>query len=131
MTNRVACTCEPRTFLACEATPSIACAQGRSSVSILCPCAFGADGGKTRSTTPGEWKRFEPDEGRIVIVNFRTDHFLNLYRAHIREIRDGKPGEGLLVLTVQVVFEDGHARLERLPPNAVSISTESQYAPRE
>jgi len=77
--------------------------------------------GKRQESINDNWRvdRVDPEQGRIVIINFRTDHFLILHRVHIRDIRDVKPGSpdtGLLGLAVQVIFEDGRARLERLPP---------------
>lgn len=60
----------------------------------------------------------DTEKGRIVIRNSRTDHFLPLYRAHIQrfvpesQVNTVAPVDGRLELTVQIVFEDGHARLE-------------------
>ena len=61
-----------------------------------------------------------PGKGRIDIANPATGHSLPLYSAHIAEIipdpEESKPAAPavLLKLTVQIIFEDGHARREPL-----------------
>jgi transcriptional regulator with XRE-family HTH domain len=70
--------------------------------------------------------RVDLAKGLVVINNEVTGHYLHLYHpAHLRRVaRIGQPGERpefVLQLGVQVVFEDGHARLEhRRAPNAKS-----------
>lgn len=70
-----------------------------------------------------EWLLSVVDRGRGIqeISNSRTGHFLQLHRTHVKSlIRDpvsntpGGPQHGILDLTVQIVFEDSHLRLEPL-----------------
>ena len=63
--------------------------------------------------------RYDAAKGLAVISNISTGHFLPLHTAHIAGARPffGPNADGAnftLALTVQVVFEDGRARLERL-----------------
>jgi transcriptional regulator with XRE-family HTH domain len=65
-------------------------------------------------------QRVEPDKGEVVVSNEVTGHFLRLfYPAHLWSVDPVGPttserAQFVLKLGVQVVFEDGHVRLERL-----------------
>ncbi len=68
------------------------------------------------------WVRgVDRERGAITIANESTGHYLWLfYPAHVwsverAELASGNRANFVLQLSVQVVFEDGHARLERLP----------------
>lgn len=60
-------------------------------------------------------------KGSVSVRNIRTDHFLVFYEAHIKTLIEDPQSNtknqlrnGILELSVQVVFEDGDARLEPL-----------------
>lgn len=63
-------------------------------------------------------QRFEKEKGYVLLNNTVTGHYVPLYAAHVRgwlpDQDGGGPANGrwLMELTVQMVFEDGHPRLE-------------------
>lgn len=65
-------------------------------------------------------QRFDEERGFVQLSNISTGHIVPLYAAHVHswmpDLEGGGPAAGrwLLELTVQMVFEDGHPRLERL-----------------
>lgn len=69
-------------------------------------------------------EKVEPEKDCVTISNWVTGHVLPLYSAHIRRVTPGgapAPGGapvGTIEMTVQLVFEDGHARLELLGSSA-------------
>lgn len=59
--------------------------------------------------------------GNVIVRNVATGHFVGLYDAHVKRVIpnalppiQGEP-VSILELTVQMVFEDGHVRLEAQP----------------
>ena len=62
--------------------------------------------------------KVDPARGSIGVSNPSTGHFLTLYAAHIKglipdSIQDAQDGKNwILEMSVQMVFEDGHVRLE-------------------
>jgi len=79
--------------------------------------------GDSQENIDDEWVLSVTDRSRgtMEIMNPRTGHFLALHRSHVKALtrdtvsdKPNGPKHGLLELTVQVVFEDGHIKLEPL-----------------
>jgi hypothetical protein len=77
--------------------------------------------GQPQGPVDDEWIVISVDlnKGLVKLRNSRTDHFVGLHRAHIARVipdtvADARNGlkNGMLELTVQMVFEDGNVRLE-------------------
>jgi len=77
--------------------------------------------GKNQGSIDDEWAVLAWDDakGQLRLRNIRTDHFVVLYKAHIRRVYPDPVADAknnvkncVLELTVQVVFEDGNIRLE-------------------
>ena len=76
-------------------------------------------------------ERLDEQKGYLLICNTVTGHYLPLHPAHVRDfLPDPDPraraaGHWLLDLTMQLVFEDGHPRLERLPADGTNAAANS------